>query len=107
MICSTSHNETVIDPDRPVLCKEIQIPYFPKPGEVVKTRNGHGFLNLLVTLVQDQQRVQGHQLKLVRGSTRWTTSKELLAIQDVCLSDSGYSITFRSMKLRGVKQRRR
>ena len=50
-----------IDPDCPVLCKEIQIPYFPKPGEVVKTRNGRDFLNLLVTLVQ---RVQEHQLKL-------------------------------------------
>ena len=29
-----------MDPDCPVLCKEIQIPYFPKPGELVQTRNG-------------------------------------------------------------------
>lgn len=82
-----------LDPDCPVLCKEIQISYFSKPGEVVKTRNGRGFLNLLVTLVQDQQRVQDHQLKLARGSTCWTTSKEL---QTVSLCDILHIIPHRT-----------
>ena len=65
-----------IDPDRPVYCKEIKIPYFPNTGEVVKTRNSYGFSHLLVTSVQDEQTVLGHQLRPVQGSTHWTASKE-------------------------------
>ena len=69
-----------IDPDCPVHCEQIKIPYFPKPGEVVKTRNSCGFSHLLVTSIQDQETVQGHQLRPVKGSTRWTASNELKTV---------------------------
>lgn len=42
-----------------------------------KTRNSCGFSHLLVTSVQDEQTVLGHQLRPVQGSTHWTASKEL------------------------------
>lgn len=37
-------------------------------------------MNLLVTSVQNQQTIQGHQLRPVRGSTYWTALKELNSV---------------------------
>ena len=78
MIYPTDESMTsylVIDPDQPVVCREIFIPYYPQVDEVVHVKSGH--LNspdfLIVKHVHHDAHIfEGHKLQLVRGSCRYS-----------------------------------
>ena len=78
MIYPTDESMTsylVIDPDQPVVCHEIFIPYYPQVDEVVRVKSGH--LNspdlMIVKQVHHDARIfEGHKLQAVRGSCRYS-----------------------------------
>ena len=60
----------VIDPDQPVVCQEIAIPYYPEVNKVVRVKTAHlNSPNLMMVkqVHHDTHIIEGYKLQAVRG----------------------------------------
>ena len=65
----------VIDPDEPVVCREIAIPCYPKVNEVVHVKSARlnsPDLMMVKQVHHDTHNFEGHKLQAVRGSCRYS-----------------------------------
>ena len=85
----------VIDPDQPVVCWEIAIPYYPKINEVVRVKSAH--LNspdlIMVKQVHHDTRIfEGHKVQAVRGSCHNSVLSRMIRVK---VSDVLCSVPYR------------